>query len=150
MKRIVFAAAALGLAAAPAFAQDFRMQPGEWENTTDMTMTMTMNGQTMNFPVPAESTTECVTEEDATFDPESLADESCTVSEVQQSARSLSFKMTCVQDGTTMAGKMDATLNEAGTEVNATMTMAGTNQQMGGQMTVKGDITSRRIGDCQG
>ncbi len=149
MKCIILSAAALAMTATPAFSEAFRMQPGEWENTTEMTMTMVMNGQSMNFPVPAEATTECVTEEDATFDPESLADESCTISNVQQNARTLSFEMTCAQDGTAMNGKMEASLNEAGTAITGTMTMAGTNAQMGGQMTITGNISSTRIGDCR-
>lgn len=137
-------AAALGL---PAAAQGLKINPGEWEYTTEMTMVMDMNGQKMNMPAQVETESECVTEEDATFTVDDIAEEGCEITDLVETSSSLSFKMACAQDGMNMTGSVDVKATDGGNGTSASIVMNG-NQPGVGTIDIDAKMTGKRIGAC--
>lgn len=146
--RKVIVAFAIGTAAiaGAANAQELKVKPGNWETTTTMNMSVSMNGQAMNIPARTMNQTECMKPEDAKFSTDDLIQEGCTVSNVKSSERALSFDMSCSQQGATMNGKMAFELDASGESGNGTMELNGT--MPGGSMEMSGVTTAKRLGDC--
>ena len=147
MKRLIITASTLLLTAAPALAENISLEPGKWESTTTMSMEMTMNGQTMSMPIGPRSATRCVTPEDATFDPDNVMDENCTMTEYEQSGNTISFSIACTQDGMTMTGDMEMTLSDDRKSTSGSMTMIGSHPQVG-QVNITGDVSGQHVGAC--
>lgn len=146
-KRFAAATAALCLTAGPALAEQLSLEPGQWEHTMEMTMSMTMNGQAMSMPTQSQTRSECVTEEEATFDPQSVASEGCSVEDVNQQGRSLSFTMVCDQQGVSLTGEMDMSLSQDGRSMSGEMSLAGSGPGME-SMAMTGTFSGERTGDC--
>lgn len=150
MKRLALCAAALALFAAPALAQediDLAINPGMWENSSTIAMQMNMNGQTMDIPAQTQSTEECLSQEDARFSLNDVTDQGCTVSDVTQSDSSVSFSMSCEQDGMVMTGDMTMTVSEDGNSTFGEMTLNGAQPGMG-TVDMTGTFAGTRTGDC--
>lgn len=134
-----------GLAGA-AQAQELKVKPGNWQTSTTMTMSVSMNGQAMNIPARTIDQTECMKPEDAKFSPDDLVEQGCSVSNVSSSDRSLSFDLTCSQQGANMTGKMSFEVDPSGDAGNGTMELTGT--MPGGSMEMSGVTAAKRVGDC--
>lgn len=145
--RILLAALSTAVLAGPAFGDGLEVQPGEWQNETTVTMNMVMNGQTVPMPPQTQSTTECIAPEEARFDPADLTDETCTVGDVVNTGNTMSFALSCQQEGMTLAGQMELTRNDAGTEIDGTFKLNG-GQPGVVDIDVTANVTGKRIGDC--
>lgn len=145
MRSIILSSAVLGLAAG-ASAEVLTIEPGQWTYDTTVSMTMNMNGQAMPMPAQTETTSECISSEDATLDPADITEEECEVSDVKKTADSLSFALSCSQNGMIMTGNMNMSKNAAGTETSGRFTMTGTGQGM--VMNISGNLKGKRTGDC--
>lgn len=150
MKRLALTALVLALAPAAALAQDdidLRINPGMWENTSTISMQMDMNGQTMDIPAQTQSTSECLSDEDARFSLEDVTEQGCSVSNVNQTGNSVSFSMSCDQNGVAMTGEMTMTVSDDGNTTSGEMTLNGSQPGMG-TMTMNGTFEGARSGDC--
>lgn len=146
MRAIIAAALISAGAVGAASAQELNVKPGNWETTTNMTMSLNMNGQAMNVPPREIKQTQCMTPEDAKFSTDDLVQEGCTVSNVQSGDRSLSFDMTCSQQGANMTGSMSFEIDASGESGTGTMEMAGS--MPGGTMSMTGNTTATYLGGC--
>lgn len=147
MRKLIIAGAMAAAISAPGFAQGMTINPGQWQYDTVMDMKMNMNGQAMDMPGQTISDTQCVTEADATLDPSQFTEPGCEVSGINQTSSSLSFTMTCNQQGMTMTGTMNAQVTDGGNGTTAKMVMQGEQPGMG-TMNIDATITGKRIGDC--
>jgi hypothetical protein len=146
--RILSTAAIAALAlAGTASAQGVSVNPGMWTYDTTMDISMNMNGQAMDMPGQTTSESQCVTEADATFDPANFTEPGCSISNLQETSSTVSFTMTCNQQGMTMTGDMLATVTDGGNGMDMTMKMNG-NQPGMGTMDINGVIKGKRTGDC--
>ena len=134
-----------GIAGA-ANAQELKVKPGNWETSTTMNMSVDMNGQAMNIPPRTMNQTECMKPEEARFSPDDLVQQGCSVSNVKSSDRTLSFDMSCSQQGATMNGTMSFEVDPSGDSGNGTMSLNGS--MPGGSMAMSGVTTAKRVGDC--
>lgn len=144
-----YAAAAIVavMASGAAHAEELKVKPGMWETSTVVNMVMEMNGQKMPLPAQTQSSSECVSEEDAVFSPDDLTGDGCTAANIQTTATSLSFDMSCAQGPSAMTGHMSFELTDGNTKGTGLMTMSG---EIPGQGAINatGEITAARIGDC--
>jgi hypothetical protein len=122
--------------ALPAWALD--LKPGKYEITTKVEM------QGMPGTMPSQTMTQCLTEQDPV--PASSADaQGCKVTDMKTEGNTLTYTMTCEQQGMTMksSGKMTYKGD----------TFEGTNQtRMGpdaGNMIITTQISGKRIGKCE-
>ncbi|MEO0981542.1 MAG: DUF3617 family protein [Pseudomonadota bacterium] len=135
------ALAAAALFAAPAIAQEVpSLEPGMWTTTT--TTTMSIGG------TRTRTDSECITPEEATFDPESLMaeDTECTVGDVSTTATSASFTVTCAAGPMSMTGTGDYNLAADRRSGSGTMNMAASMNGM--DVTMDATFVSERTGDC--
>lgn len=130
-----------------AAAQTLSVNPGQWEYVTDMDMTLTMDGQTIPMPMEQDVSTECLTAEDAVLDPQELAQNGCSISNVQTTATTMSFDMNCSQDGMTMTGDASVVVSNGGNAADLTMNMSG-NAPGQGSMSMSVDMKTKRLGAC--
>ena len=146
--RTIIAASMLVGAIGVASAQEVSIEPGLWEMNNNFNISVTMmNGQAMDMPAQNQTDKECVSSEDAVFRPEDLADESCTVSNIKSASRSISFDISCQQQGVLMSGSMSYEVSEDGKSGAGTMTAQGQMPGMGA-MSLSGQMTGKRVGDC--
>ncbi|WP_084396330.1 DUF3617 domain-containing protein [Henriciella aquimarina] len=144
----ILGAAALSLAiTGAASAQSLGVEPGNWETSHTFTGTVKTQGMSMELPGKTNTTTQCISEEDATFDPDELSGDGCTASNIQSTGKSVSFDLTCDQGGASMEGTMEATASDDGRSVTGTMTITGS-QPGGGSIDMKGDFSGKRLGAC--
>lgn len=134
-----------GLAGA-AYAQELKVKPGNWETSTTMNMSVNMNGQAMTIPPRTMNQTECMKPEDAKFSPDDLVQQGCSVSNIKSGDRTLSFDLSCSQQGAAMTGTMSFELDPSGDSGNGTMSLNGS--MAGGTMSMSGVTSAKRIGDC--
>lgn len=146
MRAIIIALALGGGLAANAAAQELTIKPGNWEMTTEMVMSMNMNGQAMNIPPRTMTETECRSADDATFSPDALVQEGCTVSNVEGTDRSLSFDVVCTQQGMNMNGSMAFQLDASGNNGTGQIEMNGS--VPGGTVSMTGTSTATYKGAC--
>lgn len=112
---------------------DPNMNPGKWEINTRTEMA--------GMPAQSMTHTQCITGKDLVPMDEN-ANRECTVSDVQTSGDTVSWKIECGGQGGGMAGTGTITYNGDSMSGNMTMTISGTD------MTVKNTISGKRIGDC--
>ena len=130
-----------------AAAQTLSVNPGQWEYVTDMDMTLTMDGQTIPMPMDQDVSTECLTAEDAVLDPQELAQNGCSISNVQTTSTTMTFDMNCSQDGMTMSGDASVVVSNGGDAADLTMNMSGTAPGQG-SMSMSVDMKTKRLGAC--
>jgi hypothetical protein len=139
MKTItVLAALAAMFFVANASAEGLDIDPGKWEMTSTMTMTM--------FPAPQTFTvTECIEEE--ALDPDHFnmdQDNPCEISDVSIDDVTAKWAITCPTEMGSMKGQWEFTSKGDSISGNGTMSANYGGQQMGFEMTWVG----KRIGDC--
>ena len=153
---LVTMTAGLTLFAHLSSAEGPRIEPGEWEITTTMEMSM--------LPEPKVITkTDCISAEQAKSDPlAALVEEGhCTVLSQEESGNSIVFEIECAGDssmpvktrgtgeftgdGKTLSGSMDST-----TELPEMPDMPGVAGMptMGGQVAMSQQWTGRYLGPC--
>lgn len=126
------------IVAGAAFAGGMKIEPGQWE----FQMT-TLNPLS---PTPTtETTTDCI--DTAELIPSDLPaqSENCTVSDVKTESATMSWKISCTQDGGTMKG--DFQLTSTGTSVTGTSVMVISYD--GQSFEIKSDWQGRRTGACK-
>ncbi len=132
--------AVLALASVPltVAAASLDINPGLWETT--MTRTNPMTGAPTT-----ETSTECVREE--SFDPRQLMEdtENCQLTDESLAGDTLTFTMQCSIQGGAQA-TMEGTFQTDGQTGTGNMTM---NMNMAGMsMSMTGNWTAKRVGDC--
>lgn len=142
---------------ARAEAANVRMEPGEWEVTTQLTQIdapgMPEAAREMMREQMGRSTTynHCITPEQAN-NPEAEMfggedNQDCTYSEFNMSGGNMLIEASCRPEG--MEGEMTMRMegSYSPTEYDMTMNMTTTGTPMG-DMTMSGETTGRRIGPC--
>ena len=145
MRSIILSVAAVCLASG-ASGEGLKIKPGMWSNETSVSASVDMKGESIPVPDRTETREECITAEDATLDPDDLAEEGCEVSEIINSAGKLSFALTCSQNGMIMAGGMNMSRNGDGTSTSGNFNL--TSNYRGVVTKVNGTIKGTRTGDC--
>ncbi len=151
MRMLTLSVAAALVLAGGGHAQSAGMtiNPGKWEYTTNMAMQMNMNGQAMDIPAQTETVEECVTPENATFSPDDVSREGCTVSNLQQTGTTMSFSMTCNSDGMMMNGDVSLSTGNGGDTSEALISLNGEQPGMG-TIAINATMSGRRVGACEG
>ena len=131
----IIAVLGITIAASPAWALD--LKPGKYEITAKVEMRRMPGG------VPAQTTTQCLTEQDPL--PATSADaRKCKVTDMKTEGNTLTYTMTCEQQGMTMKNNGKMTYNGD--------TFEGTSRtRMGpdaGDRTITTRIKGKRIGKC--
>ncbi len=112
---------------------DFK--PGKYEITSKIEMP--------GMSMPAQTVTQCLTQEKPVPD-KSMGDQGCEILDMQEDGNTLTWTMECNQQGqkVTTTGKM--TYSEDSFAGVMTMEMG----PQAGNMTIKTQITGKRIGSC--
>lgn len=137
--RIVIASLTAMFFSITAIAEGVSIDPGNWEMTTTMKMTM--------MPQPQTTTVEeCIKEPE--LNPEDFnmdEDSPCNISDVVINGDTASWLINCPTEGGVMEGKWEFT--SAGDSITGagTMSMDYAGQKMGFEMSWVG----KRIGDCE-
>ena len=136
---------------------EVKMRPGEWENSIQFTeldlqgMPEEMQGMVKGMLGQKITDTTCRTdEESAQLDEEffkNTQNGECTTQEFDRSGNSLKVRMTCTPPtGGEAKVAVDGTFGEE--EFRMTMTSDADGGELGA-ISMKGEITGRRIGDCE-
>ncbi|MEM7766857.1 MAG: DUF3617 family protein [Pseudomonadota bacterium] len=135
------------LGGSPGFADGLQIKPGQWQRDTSVTTTLAVAGDVTTLPVDTSVAGECLSGTETVIDPRDLVQEGCTLSDITQSGRVLSFKMACDQAGVFMDGTMKITANADGSQLDGAIALSGSHEN-GVAMTSNVIIRSRWIGDC--
>ncbi|MCG5514412.1 DUF3617 domain-containing protein [Ectothiorhodospira shaposhnikovii] len=138
--RPAFIAGSLLLLSHSALAVDLNIQPGDWE-FTNVTRIL---GNTA-FPEHTTTNRQCITADDVARGPEFMdLSEHCDLSNLQVTADTMRYDMTCRENG--MEVQMTADMRFQGDrlsgQVNAEL------EGPMGTMPMQTDITARRMGEC--
>jgi hypothetical protein len=137
MQKFTPAALVLLLLTTAALAEGPTLKPGKWEFVTTSKMPM--------LPEPrTETSTECITEEDADPAKHLVDEEDCTLKERKTQGDTLKWTVECRTDEGSMSGNGHLTAN--GTTANGGMEMKVSAEGM--EMTIETDWKGKRIGDC--
>lgn len=123
------------LMAGPAFAGP-NINPGLWEFTTETQM---QGGGVMQ--VPAETHTQCITQDDLVPMSQNASQE-CQITNVATNGDTISWDIVCGGQGGQMEGSGEVTYHGNTMEGNMVMAISGTNMQ------ITNTISGRRIGNC--
>ena len=146
------------MAAEAASGDAVKIRAGEWENTIEFTefdipgVPANMQDMIAGQMGKSITTTSCITQDEADKpDAEFFGgekNENCDYEEFDRTGNKLKLRMTCTtDDGGTAKVAMDGDFGGD----SFTMTMANTiSGSQAGDVTMKGKITGRRIGDCSG
>ena len=143
MKLISTGIVATLLLGTAAHAENIAINPGEWSFTQEGAVTMM--GNTM--PMPPESNSECITEEDAEFDPAEFSQDGCTLTPGTQTSTRQEFAMACTSPEMSMSGDLIIELGGDGDSVSVTSNMSGQGPGVG-EMTMVLMIEGERVGSC--
>jgi len=114
------------------------INPGLWEFTTETQM---QGGG--NMQVPAETHTQCITQDDLVPMSQNASQE-CQITNVVTNGDTISWDIVCGGQGGQMDGNGEVTYHGDTMEGNMVMAISGTNMQ------ITNTITGRRIGNCNG
>ena len=147
MKRLMICVAALAMSGS-AVAQDvtLKINPGLWENDSEISLEMNMGGQTMTIPVQVTTDQECVTEAETKLDLSDFAEDGCSVADVVQAGNTVTATLSCNNDGMLLNGTITTTV--AGDGNSATTTIAADGSSPMGPVSMSGDFTGTRLGGC--
>lgn len=146
------------VAAEAASGDAIKMRAGEWENTVEFTefdipgVPESMKDMIAGQMGKSITTTSCITQEEAEKpDAEFFGGEkndNCTYDEFDRSGGSLKLRMTCATDeGGTANIAMDGEFGAESFTLTMDNAISGT---QAGDVTMKGKVTGKRIGDCPG
>ncbi|MCG8553058.1 MAG: DUF3617 domain-containing protein [Desulfobacterales bacterium] len=135
IKKIIPAAFLSAVIFSPFSANCMDFKPGKYEITSKMEMP--------GMSMPAQTATQCLTQEEP-VPHKSMGNQGCEIIDMQTRGNTLTWTMECAQQGrkVTTTGKM----TYAADSFAGTMTM-----EMGpqaGNMTIKTQMTGKRIGSC--
>lgn len=131
-------ACAFVLTASVAWAGGMKIEPGLWE--------FQMTTQHPMSPTPmTETTTDCIDTPELNPADMPKQSENCTISDMKADDASMSWKISCAQDGGTMTG--DFKLVSSGTSVTGSSVMVMKFQDQ--KFEIKTDWKGRRTGACQ-
>ncbi len=131
------------LGAASAHAEEIALNPGQWSFVQEGAVTMM--GNTM--PLPSENNQECITEEDAAFDPNEFRQDGCDLVANLQTSTRHEYTMTCTSPEMSMSGDLVIELGDGGNSASITSNMSGQGPGMG-EMTAVLLIEAERLGEC--
>jgi hypothetical protein len=138
--RIILCGLAAVFFVVDAGAEGIDIEPGKWEMTSTVTMTM--------LPTPQTSTvTECIREEELSPDHFNMDEGNpCEISNVTIDDNTAKWSIHCPSDMGDMEGQWE--FNSDGDSISGKGTMSANygGQEMGFEMTWEGE----RIGDCDG
>lgn len=134
------------------------LRAGEWENTIEFTefdipgVPAAMKDMIAGQMGQSITTTSCITQADADRPDADFfggeKNENCTYEEYDRSGDSLTLRMTCATDeGGTAQIAMDGDFGEESFTLTMDNRISGT---QAGDVTMKGTVSGRRIGDCPG
>ncbi|WP_461496265.1 DUF3617 domain-containing protein [Pyruvatibacter sp.] len=135
-----------------------RLRAGEWENTIEFTefdipgVPAAMKDMIAGQMGQSITTTSCITQEEADQPDADFfggeKNENCSYEEYDRSGDSLTLRMTCATDGGgTATIAMDGEFGEESFTLTMDNTVSGT---QAGDVSMKGTVTGRRLGDCPG
>ena len=144
------------MAAEAASGGEMAMRPGQWENTIEFTEfdipgvpagMKDMIAEQMGSAITSKS---CITQEEAERPSAGFfggeQNDNCTYDEFDRSGDSLTLRMTCATgDGGTAKIAMDGEFADESFTLAMDNRISGTQS---GDVTIKGKVTGRRIGDC--
>ncbi|MBB3033905.1 DUF3617 domain-containing protein [Alteriqipengyuania lutimaris] len=146
------------MAAEASSGESIRMRAGEWENTIEVTefdipgVPENMKDMIAGQMGQSITSTSCITAEEADQPDASFfggeRNDDCKYEEFDRTANKLTLRMTCATgDGGTAKVAMDGEFGEDSFTLSMDNTVSGT---PGGDVTMKGTVSGRRIGDCPG
>jgi Protein of unknown function (DUF3617) len=139
---IVLLAGGLGAGTPAAVAADpvLRYQPGKWETTTTMRMSM--------LPTPqVRTSTECLREGDYSAERLMRDQHGCTVVDPVVTPTSIRWSATCPSPNGSATGRGEYTITDDGLRGHGRVTI---DMKMGDRTTTMTmEIASRRVGDCE-
>lgn len=120
------------------------LNPGSWTTTTSVTVDPFA-------PTPQTSSeTACISEGDATFDPEELlAMEGCSISNLVSTSTSVEFDTTCTNSGLTTVGDGEVNISDDGNAMDGLISLTGTVPGSQMAMMVSVVIDADRDGVCE-
>ncbi len=138
--RIALTGLTILLFSGTAVAKGISINPGQWEMTTTMEMSM--------LPEPqVRSSTKCITETELSPDDFNMNEDSpCDITDVSVNGNTARWSISCpVEGGIMIAGQWEFT--SGGDSINGSGSMSG--DAGGMQIEFKMDWEGQRIGDCQ-
>jgi hypothetical protein len=105
----------------------------------EITSKMEMPGMSM----PAKTVTQCLTQENPIPD-KSVKNQDCEIVDMQEKGNTVTWTMTCTQQGQKVITTGEMAYAENAFTGKMTMNMGS----QGGNMTIKTQITGKRIGSC--
>lgn len=143
----VVIAALTALLALPAAADVMRIKPGQWQRDTSVTTTLSVEGEVSTMPVQTSVAGQCLSPAEAVVDPSDLVEDGCTITDITQTGRVLSFALACDRAGLIMDGTMKITANADGSRLDGAIALSGSHEK-GVAMTSNVIIRSQWIGEC--
>ena len=128
-------------------AQAVRINPGQWEYTTEMMLTLSQNGDRFDIPSEISTEAECVTSDEALIRVEDLNDQGCQISDLKTTATTLDFRMTCATESGAMLGQVATKVTDGGDGNQSVITLNGGDAKSG-ELELTAVITGRRTGAC--
>ena len=149
--RILLAAAGAALLAGTASAQEIKVNPGQWETSSTLNLSLTMDGATQQMPPETETSSECwATEADTVLSADMLALDGCNIKNVTGDTYKLAFDMDCNMEGIPMTGNATITVapdrNSTEGYINLSANAQGIAINANGKLT--GKLTGKRVGTC--
>jgi|TARA_R100000049_G_C1932144_1_gene76020 hypothetical protein len=143
-------------AEAASAADEITMRPGQWENTIEFTefdipgVPANIKGMMAKQMGSAMTTKSCLTQEEAQRPDAGFfggeKNDNCTYDRFDHSGGNLALRMTCqTGDGGTAKIAMDGTFADESFTLTMDNRISGT---QAGDVTMKGKVTGKRIGDC--
>jgi hypothetical protein len=128
----------LVLLAAPVFAGPDKVHAGQWEITSQMTITG------MPFQPPPATRTQCITRKDVVPRPPA-AQGNCEISAVKEDAGKFSWHVKCTGE---RAAEGNGEIAYSGDTMEGHATFNMTNPRTGQPIEAQQTIKGRRLGDC--
>ena len=136
-------AAVFLLGGASAHAEEIALNPGQWSFTQEGAVTVMGN----TVPMPPENNLECITEEDAAFNPDEFRQDGCDITAISETSTRHEYAMVCESPEMSMSGDLVIELGDGGNSASITSNMSGQGAGMG-EMTAVLLISAERVGEC--
>lgn len=135
IKKIIPIAFLFVLIFSPFSADCMDFKPGKYEITSKMEMP--------GMSMPAQTVTQCLTQENPVPD-KSLGNQGCEIVDTKENGNTLTWTMECTQQGQKVITTGEMKYAEDSFTGDMTMEMGS----QAGNMTIKTQITGKRIGSC--
>lgn len=135
IKKIIPVAFLSAFIFSPFSANCMDFKPGKYEITSKMEMP--------GMSMPAQTVTQCLTQEEP-IPEKSLGNQGCEIVDKQEKGNTLTWTMECTQQGQKVISTGEMTYSEDSFAGGMTMETG----PQAGNMTIKTQITGKRIGSC--